>query len=108
MNKALWEILVPTEMDRGTGIVPIKKRFHRIWDEKVRSIAGGMTILTPAKGQWISPKGELFAERMIPVRVMCSAVDIVEIAKMTMDYYNQEAVMYYRVSDDVTIMYKEK
>jgi len=99
--KYLWEILVPT-VRRKDG-KPIRTRYHRVWDGKVRAIAGGLTILQPAKGQWVSPSGELFSERMIPVRVACSEEQIDKIADMTAVYYDQLAVMYYRVADKVTV-----
>lgn len=101
----LYEILVPTQHDNGK---PIRTRFHRVWDRKVRSIAGGLTILNPAKGQWTSVTGELFAERMIPVRIMCSADDIDAIADYTATHYNQLAVMFYKISDDVKIKHYAK
>lgn len=96
----LWEILVPTVRNDGR---PIRTRCHRAWDEKVRTIAGGLTVFQPAKGQWVSPDGTLFSERMIPVRVACSARQIEEIADFTAGYYDQMAVMFYRVSDLVRI-----
>lgn len=99
--KYLWEILVPT-VRRKDG-KPIRTRYHRVWDGKVRSIAGGLTILQPAKGQWVSPSGGLFSERMIPVRIACSEEQIDKIADMTAVYYDQLAVMYYRVADKVTV-----
>ena len=98
--KQLWEILVPTVRNDGR---PIRTRFHRVWDAKVRAISGGMTILTPARGQWVSPSGELFAERMIPVRIMATTEEIEAIADETARYYEQLAVMFYKVSDEVRI-----
>jgi hypothetical protein len=100
MTKYLWEILVPTVRNDGR---PIRTRQHRVWDARVRGIAGGLTILTPARGQWVSPGGELFAERMIPVRIMATAEQIEVIADETARFYSQMAVMYYRVSDNVRI-----
>lgn len=97
----LYEILVPTVRNSGK---PIRTRHHRVWDEKVRKITGGLTVMTPAKGQWMSPEGELFAERMIPVRIMCSAEQIEQIADMTAAYYDQKAVMFYKISDEVRII----
>lgn len=97
----LWEILVPTIRNNGR---PIKTRFHRVWDEKVRSVSGGLTILSPTKGQWINKTGKLFAERMIPVRIACSKDEIESIANMTKTYYEQEAVMYYKISEDIRII----
>jgi hypothetical protein len=96
----LWEILVPTVRNSGK---PIRTRCHKVWDERVRAISGGLTILHPAKGQWMGPGGALFAERMIPVRIFCSAEQIEEIADMTAQHYGQLAVMYYKLSDTVVI-----
>jgi len=83
---------VPT-LHYGTE-TPIRTKFHRIWDEKVRSITGGLTIMPVAKGQWVNPANVLFVERMIPVRIMCSEAQIKEILPMTKEYYKQEAIMY--------------
>jgi hypothetical protein len=102
MSKSLWTILVPTKHADTNKLIRV--RFHRVWDEKVREITGGLTILHPAKGQWISPGGEFFAERMIPVQLICTEPEMRLIAMMTGMYYNQQAVMYYKVSDDVHIM----
>lgn len=102
--KILWEILVPTIKNDK----PIRTRYHRVWDQKVREISSGLTILQPAKGHWVSPSGELFVERMIPVRIYCTEVEIEKIADMTAKYYNQEAVMYYSVSTKVMIKHYEQ
>jgi hypothetical protein len=100
----LWEIFVPTERDGK----PVRTRSHKEWDARVRRISGGLTILKPAKGQWISPTGELFEERMIPVRILCTKKDIEKIADITASFYNQAAVMYYLVSESAYIKhYKE-
>lgn len=69
----------------------------------MRALTGGLTILRPAIGQWLSPKGELFKERMIPVRIACSRAQIEEIINFTLTYYDQLAVMAYKVSDEVVI-----
>lgn len=94
----LYEILVPTVRKDGT---PYHTRFHRIFDGKVREISKGLTIFTPAKGQWISEENELVAERMIPVRIACTREQIDKIAEITVKYYEQDVVMFYRISDEV-------
>lgn len=100
----LWEILVPTIRNDGK---PIRTRFHRVWDAKVRAISGGLTIHTPAKGQWVHPEsGTLFAERMIPVRIMCTREQIDKIVDITLEYYEQIAVMAYRISDEVILKHR--
>lgn len=101
----LWEILVPTVRNNGK---PYRARYHRVWDKKVQKIAKGLTILKPVKGKWVSPESDEFAERMIPVRIACSEHEIEEISVMTMLYYDQLAVMYYRVSDRVVIKHKNE
>lgn len=82
---------------------PIKTKYHKVWDKKVRKITNGLTILTPAKGHWLSPHGELFVERMIPVRVFCTEEQMNMIADLTAKYYNQQAIMFYEVSNNVII-----
>jgi hypothetical protein len=96
----LYEILVPTIHPNG---LPIRTRYHRVWDTKVREIAGGLTILQPANGHWVSPDGVLFVERMIPVRIATTRDKMELIADMTAEYYTQEAVMFYLVSNEVVV-----
>jgi hypothetical protein len=96
----MFEILVPTVRNDGR---PISTRFHRVWDAKVRAISGGLTVLSPARGQWVSPDGRLFHERMIPVRIACEPDQMEAIADLTARYYEQLAILYYRVSDHVRI-----
>jgi len=100
----LWEILVPT-IHRVDG-KPITTKYHRVWDKKVYEITKGITILTPAKGKWVCPEGGLFEERMIPVRIACTREEIETIIDMTIKYYDQLAVMAYKVSEEVIIKHK--
>jgi len=100
----LWEILVPTVRSQDKGYTT---KYHRLWDEKVRAISGGLTVLKPAHGQWVAPDGELFKERMIPVRISCTESEIDQISDITAKHYNQKAVMYYRVSDMVVVKHYE-
>jgi hypothetical protein len=96
----MWEIFVPTEMSGK----PVRTRYHRVWDQKVRAITHGLTVYHPAKGQWVNPdNGELHLERMIPVRSACTPAQMDLIADMTLTYYQQKAVMYYQVSDKVFV-----
>ena len=101
-NNCMWEILVPTVSNEGK---PFRTRYHRVWDNKVRTIAGGLTVLRPAIGQWVNPEGDLFKERMIPVRIMCSRDQIEEIIDITMKYYDQEAILAYMVSSECILKY---
>ena len=116
----LWEILVPTTWNDGT---PIKLKHHKAWDKKVKAITGGLTLMTPAKGQWVSPTGANYDERVIPVRLAVNSTyvsstvsgpntailprPIGDIMRLTCEHYDQLAIMCYRVSDLVYIWNRE-
>lgn len=102
MKKSLWEILVPTISNDGK---PFKTRYHRVWDKKVREITNGLTVTKPVKGQWIH-SNILFGERMIPVRILCDREDIEKIINWTIKYYNQEAVLAYKIADEFILKMK--
>lgn len=104
MGKELWEILVPTVRNDGR---PFHTRYHRVWDKKVETISasGGVTILTPGKGTWVH-EGKSLRERMIPVRIMCTREQIEQIIDFTLEYYDQLAVMAYRVSDEIILKHR--
>jgi hypothetical protein len=97
----MWEILVPRCDNDGTEIA---LAHHQAWDAFVRNQSGGLTILKPAKGNWVSPDGQLFVEPMIPVRIMCGRKTIVNIAEFTMKHYQQLAVLVYLVSSEVMLI----
>jgi len=103
----MWEILVPTERRLTPGKY-YTTRYHKVWDSKVRLITGGLTIMPPAKGQWVHPStGELFSERMIPVRIIATRDEIAKVIDLTLSYYDQLAVLCYKVSDEVILKYKD-
>ena len=95
----IYEILVPTMQ----GSDPIELSRHREWDRMVRGISGGLTIFPVGKGIWVNEEGQVFEERMIPVRIMCTVEQMIKIVEMTYKFYEQEAIMYYRISNDVGI-----
>lgn len=96
MCKALWEVLVPTVRNDGR---PIHTRFHRIWDTKVKEISGGLTILHPTIGYWVD-EGKTQKERMIPVRIICTKEQIKKILVITLKYYEQKAITWYKLSTE--------
>ena len=95
----MWEIMVPCQYNDGK---PVRTRHHRNWDAKVRRITGGLTVMKPAKGQWVH-EGELYEERMIPVRIACTEAQIREIMMITARHYHQIAVMASLVSEKTLI-----
>ncbi len=95
--------MVPTVTNEGK---PIRTRHHQVWDRKVYALSRGLTILKPAVGKWVSPFGKLFTERMIPVRISCTREQIDEIIDITMKYYDQLAIMAYKVSDEVILKHR--
>ena len=82
---------------------------HRMWDAKVQVVAGGLTINKKTRGIWQSPvTGKIFEEAMIPVTIYCDRNNIILIAKMTLQHYNQESVMCYKISDEVILINKDE
>jgi hypothetical protein len=64
--------------------------------------------MSPAKGQWINPgTGELFQERMIPVRLLGTREEIDKVVDITLKYYDQLAVLCYKISDEVILKFKD-
>lgn len=100
----LWEILVPCQYNDGR---PVRTRHHRVWDARVRAISGGLTILKPGVGQW-EHEGELYKERMIPVRIMATEEQMHAVADITIQHYEQLAVMFYRVSERCVVQHATK
>jgi hypothetical protein len=90
----MWEILVPqfSRMGFKWGI-----EVHRGWDCRVKEITGGLTIMPPTKGYW----GDAPPEGMIPVRIACTRAQMDVIGPMTKEYYDQEQILAYKVSDEV-------
>ena len=103
MNKEMWEILVPASNNKD---LKFTYEHHKEWDSFVKSISGGVTIMKTAKGEWISPSGVLFVDRMIPCRIVCTEEQIKEIIDFTIVHYNQEAVLAFRISDNVIIKHR--
>lgn len=110
-NIILWEILVPYKMGKfnhpGFSDFPKKGRnipipWHKRWDEYVRNITGGLTILKPARGEWISDiTGSVHREKMIPVRIATTEELMNKIAEFTCMFYCQEIVLFYEISTKV-------
>jgi hypothetical protein len=101
----VWCILIPTLMEGNF----VRTRHHKVFDAYVRKITGGITIFAPGKGQWINPENdELVEERIIPVNIACNDDDLKKIVNFTIKHYKQDALMYYKVSDEVFIMAKDE
>ncbi len=103
-KKSLWEILIPKNSNEG---IEYPTDYHRKWDEQIRNLSNGLTILKKTKGHWINSKGTVFVEDMIPVRVYCSNETIDKIIDYTLQFYNQEAVLAYEISANIKLKCKE-
>ena len=103
ITKQLYEILVPTKFEDTQK--PVSTKHHREWDKRVLGISGGLTIFKPTKGKWIHI-GQLYNDRMIPVRICCTPNQIDLIGQFTLKHYRQIEIMVYRVSEQV-IFYKD-
>jgi len=105
MKTELWEILVPASNNKD---LKFSYEHHKEWDEFVKGISGGITIMKTAKGEWVSPDGKLYIDRVIPCRIVCDEEQINEIVDFTIDHYKQEAVLAYRISTKVVLRYDER
>jgi hypothetical protein len=84
---------------------PVSTSHHKEWDRYVSSLTGGLTVLKPARGQWVH-NNELHEERVIPVRVACTTDEIDKIIDFTLNHYSQITVMAYKLSDLVIMRRK--
>lgn len=100
----LFEILVPTIY--GDTMKPIRTKHHKRWDERVKKLSGGLTVLTPGKGTWVH-EGVDYVERVIPVRIMCDDKTMKKIVAITLQHYRQKAVMYYVLATECYIVNAE-
>lgn len=101
----LWEILVPASNNKNLNF---SYEHHKNWDAFVKKITGGVTIIKTAKGEWVSPTGKLYIDRMIPCRIVCNEEQISTIIDFTIEHYGQEAVLAYRISDKVILRHKDE
>jgi hypothetical protein len=102
---SLWQILVPAFWQDGDEV---DVSTHRVWDRKVRNITGGLTINRAAKGHWVSPDGSVIVEKVIPVNFSATEDQKNRIMAMTCLFYDQDAVMCYKIGTDVVIMSREE
>jgi hypothetical protein len=102
-ERHLYEILVPRSWADNDEI---DVEYHRLWDEKIRGISGGLTVMHPAKGQWVH-QGKLHAEEMIPCRILATREEMDKIVDVTLaHYYDQKCVLAYRLSTEVIERYR--
>ncbi len=100
--KKLYEILVPA----SNGKQRFSYEHHKEWDAFVIGLASGITVMKAGKGEWVSPDGKLYKDRIIPCRIACTEKDIDKILDFTIKHYSQEAVMAYCISEEVIIRHK--
>lgn len=86
----LWKIFVP----RGFSM-----SHHYAWDDFVIKTAGGLTLRETGQGKWRSQEKEGFIE----VDVACDRMQLLTILEFTAKHYQQEAIMCYKISDEVVI-----
>ena len=104
-DNKMWEIFVPASSSEQE----FAYAHHKEWDEYVKSLTGGLTIMKSAKGEWIdNSTNKLYKDKVIPVRIKCSKKTIKKIIKFTIQHYNQEAVLAYKVSDKVILTHKRE
>ena len=103
MDYEVWEVLVPASNNKD---LKFAYEHHKEWDAYVKKLTGGVTIMKVAKGEWVSPTGRVYTDRMIPCRIVCTEEQISDIIDFTIDHYKQEAVLAYRISTNVILRHK--
>lgn len=98
-RKKLYEILVPKADNNGRAFSAAK---HRAWDKQAMALSGGLTKMAAGIGQW-EHKGKVYRETMVPVRVNVTKREIEALSAFTAKHYKQLAIMYYEVSNNVTV-----
>ena len=104
----IWCILIPTLKARKSRRPFFSTRHHKVWDDYVRGLAGGLTIFAPSKGQWTNENNQVIEERVLPVNIACTDDIFEKIIDFTMSHYDQDALMYYKVSEEVSIIKRGK
>lgn len=93
----LWEILLPTFNRYGLEITMVH---HKAWDRKILEISNGLTLMHEKRGRWLSSNTTI-EEKMVAVHIAATRNQMRSIAKLTKEHYEQDAVMYYKISDEV-------
>jgi hypothetical protein len=73
-------------------------------------ITGGLSIYSPIVGIWRSDEsGEVYRDRMIPVRIIATEGQMEDILRVTLRYYpEEEAILYYRITNSVQMRYRSE
>ena len=100
----IWCILIPTLKANNSKKPFFSTRHHKVWDSYVRKLAGGLTIFAPSKGKWTNENNQVVEEKVLPVNIACTKEVFDKIISFTMNHYDQDALMYYKVSDEVFIV----
>jgi hypothetical protein len=102
LDEPMWEILVPASTENNE----FSYEHHKQFDDFVKQKASGLTIMKSAKGEWISPDGRLFKDKMIPCRICCSHTNIREIMRFALEHYRQESILAYMISNHVKMLHR--
>jgi len=96
----MWEFLLPM----------INVARHRItfteyleWGNEVKKITTGLVLLPFENASWCDSDGVLFKDGMVPVRVTCNKEHVQDIIELTLTYYQQPAIMAYKISDTCVV-----
>ncbi len=96
----LIEILIPTHFNDG-ALIP--DSYHETWDNWICRKCGGLTLTKDIHSGVYINNGVRQKEQFIPVRVAAWPKDIPDILDYTTEYYDQESIFSYVVSNEVII-----
>mgnify|MGYP003395241913 CR=1 FL=1 len=95
--KNLYEILIPVADNDGKTFS--NAHVTKFWD-LIIATANGLTVMPNVKGFWVDG-GRTFTDENTPLRVVATKDEIRFIAHQAKSHFNQLAILYYKISDDV-------
>lgn len=84
MNE-IWEFLVPTKFKDK----PIKEKYHKALDKKLKDIKDDIVIIVPTKTKW-----KIDSDDFMPLRLVFNHNDYDLISKTISEHYKKEILHY--------------
>lgn len=81
-----------------------KTRTCQAWKRELIDKCGGYTIGPTCEGAWKASEGRVIVEPILPVTLLCSEVTIREIALYIKHTYNEESVMFWKLSNEAFLI----
>lgn len=95
--KNLYEILIPIADNAG---FVFSDSHRKLFFDMLIGETSGLSILPNLQGFW-EEKGKIYEDINTPLRVICTGEDIKRFANTAKEHFDQLAILYYQISDNV-------